>query len=359
MNNQIRHIKFDIEQLPFLYRTILTYYKNNLSEDTVIAGGFARAIGHFLLNINKEDYLYKKGDIDFFNLSTSKAVNDDYFLKSFYEEFDHDFKSLLYNKIKTNSYNSSLTDINYFNSQIKKFYFNRSRHTSTFSVNYYYNISNCFYDFYLDEDYKNNNIDSELSTILSNIIKGESLSIKFQNIVNKNFIFNNHIDIFQNFDFSNSCWCIEYNNNKFTLLYTNQAYENDINNILSINKEDHNQYLPMRIKKYIKSRNCEKGLDKKSIDLLNNFILKAVTDNWYDFDSEEMFKFIDRNIMSFNVIEALNKLNLLNNKQLSLFINRWSINVREDFENYKYSFNNTDFASWHIKNNCKIKNRLI
>jgi len=343
--------QFKSSELPFNYQIILDFYKENMSLENVIAGGFARAVGHYLLRINEDKhYLNKKGDVDFFNFADSKNkscnIKDNFIFARFLESFKRDFINE-FSKVGNN-----YLYLNSINKEIDKLFFMKKHENSDFCQNYYYTISN-FYSYsdgFIDNSYINDKT-KEVFDFFSNKIAADSLNIKLQNVINDNFIFKGIENIFENFDFSNSCWCIvseKRSNNYFDLYYTQDAIFNDTKEILSINKEEHNFFLPMRISKYLSNRNCKNGLDKKSKDILNTYLKKCINNNWLDYDSLNKSAYGNKDDISFTVVQKLNNLKLLDNLQLSLFIDRWKIYVKKDPEKYSSSVL-TDFASHNIR----------
>lgn len=304
---QIKRHKININELDDLCLYVFNLLKlQQINQNFICAGGFARFIANKLLFNNKQstkDYFNKNGDIDLFYVNNINTNNKEYIFNNIARSIDFLVK-----------------DINYKN--------RTSSNESVFSRNVF-----VFYE-------------NDISPYTC---------FKFQFI---DFIkFNSIEELFKTFDLENSKWVLEFKNNNFYLCYTDTAYESDLLHHLTICDTETNQFLAGRLYKYIKHKNCEKGLNLQSIKLFNEFIMKPVYDNWNEdnivlynkwhnnfiLTHKTMSSFKDE--LSRKTLERLIACNLINKNNLSfllLFSNRWSVNI---YQNY-----NIKSEDWSIHN---------
>lgn len=293
---------------------------NNLNKNTItsyfcVAGGFARELFHSLNNNNLEnieDYIYKNnGDIDLFFCKTNKNVK----------------------KITANTF--SFLHNNY-SIKIERDVIN---YETIFSDNV---------EFILTRDSKHFSYMFEAMDTKTSWNKKFGPRIKFQHIYTK---YNTVDDLINDFDFTNSMYSFVVNENKITFYYNEKAFQFDQQNILDVNKAKNNMFC-RRIKKYIENKNLHK-LSENSLLLIKNYIKDIAFNNIeiYNYtskvDQSDNFSYADS--FKKDCLEILHSINLLDEKDLLLFINKWSVqkNFYDSCGDYSYAVN-TQTVDWAI-----------
>lgn len=288
---------------------LLSAYKNQYGNDWIIAGGFARLIGHAVLDIewgkgrNLFEYIKHDGDIDFF--ANSKNCNTNLAI------------------LETEcSINCVTNIINSYNQDSENLKFDITSFSSEFAENSYTTF------------YARNK---------SKYTKSHRLALKKQFITK--FSYNNIEEMSQNFDITNSQWFITFDNNKINLVYSEKARELDEKKLIDINDNITNPYLAKRINKYVTLRGLSNGLNEDSKDNFNHFLISAATDSWKDefvklMVSEDVINLSSypaktlysraKSHMTFEALNRLLKINMLSKNNLTLFIGRWKTTVLEN-----------------------------
>ena len=260
--------------------------KECFEKEMWIAGGFARKVGHLLLDLNNvsasNNYLLKYLDPGAFFTNTK-------------------------NKNQGNRYG----DIDFFTSDQDNIFVITSPYTlgtqklpprkantyysrGTFSDNLHHNVSN---------ESLNNNI-----------------NIKIQLV--RKFCFDSIESCFDSFDITNSKYAISKpkNGNHYVLHYDDEALKYDSMRMLHINHSN-TPYLSSRIVKYLKYRGLKSiSCDDNTTNNFNEYLYKCTSNKW-----DNLFN-VDGGFME-SSIKALDKVRKLSDIELSIFIGKISCNI--------------------------------
>lgn len=314
----MKSIKIEKHDLPYdIYSLLSAYHKNY--KGWIIAGGFARLIGHKVLGIewgskiNLTKYFCNmSGDIDFFT-----------------DNYPKDENSILDNMNNVKDYINSCLNIK----EKSKCLNNNILQNSVFSNNVLFKSK------MTREDIKLNDVKFK-----------RYVTVKNQFV--KKFTYNSIEEMCESFDLINSKWFIDLTGKDIVLLFDEKTYELDLKQLIGINSIAKNPFFSTRISKYGKNRGLLKGICDESLGLFREFIYTNLVDDW-DQNYTEILRgspftnLIDSNKFNKAVskisLDSMSKANLLSLNDYSLFIGRWKV-VVSDYENYDKESCNSNFV---------------